>query len=137
MPILSVIVIVILFMLLWPMLTRPAGRSSTEPEPPAVDGGLMRELGYIVNTDDRWIHPWLKMWVTDPGRLASCDREELTAFHNEDTWAPIEKPQQPYLSPDLGRAVREHRLQWFGWMDVWFLPNGAGILTDEEWKFFK
>lgn len=131
MPIFAVITIVFLFMLVWPMLTRPAGQAASEPPPPPVDTGLMRELGYIVNTDDRWIHPWLKMWVTNPQSLAQCDRDQLEAFHSEDTWAPLEKPQQPYLSPDLGRAVREHKLQWFGWMDVWFLPNGAGILTDE------
>jgi len=129
MPIFSVIVIAILFMMVWPMLSRPPGAPSKEPPP--VDGELMRSLGYIVDTDDRWIHPGIGVWVPQPHSLAECERSELDAFHDREIWANLDKPDQPYLSPDVGRAAREHQMQWYGWLDVWFFPNGAGLMTEE------
>ena len=129
MPIVAIIVIAILLLLVWPMLSRPSGESAEKPV--AVDEGLMRELGYIIDTDNRWIHPGIKVWVPKPHAMAECDHSELKAFHNREIWANIQKPDQPYLSPDVGRAVREHHLQWHGWLDVWFLPNGAGLMTEE------
>lgn len=129
MPILSVVIIIILFAMVWPMLSRPAG--TPEKTAPPVDQELMRALGYVVDTDDRWMHPGIGVWVPQPQALADCDRAELEAFHDREIWAKIEKPKAPYLSPDVGRSVREHEMQWFGWLDVWFFPNGAGLMTEE------
>ena len=124
-----VILIAIVVFLVWPMLgNKGPGKMSSEEEP--LDEARLRALGYM-NLHDRWVHPSLRLWTPDPKSLLKCDKEQLEVFHNSETWVEFSAPDKPFLSPDVGRVVRELQLTWFGWLDAWFFKSGVGIRTNE------
>jgi len=95
-----------------------------------LDEARLRALGYM-NLHDRWVHPALRLWTPNPSSLLKCDKRQLDRFHDRDTWVDIPAPDKPFLSPEVGRVVRELQLTWFGWLNAWFFKSGVGILTEE------
>ena len=123
-----VILFAIILLFAWPMLSRQSGVEPPVDEP--IDQERLRALGYV-NLHDRWVNASLRIWTPTPSRLLACDDEQLDAFHAPETWSDIRAPQRPHLPPDLTRAARELELRWFGWLDAWFFPSGAGISARE------
>lgn len=93
----------------------------------------LRRFGYLLDREDRWVHPRFGLECQDPEALLACDPEELERFHDDSVWADEIKPRaRPTMDADLGRAVREHELEWDGWLEAFETGNGDVYISMDE-----
>lgn len=105
---------------------RRCGGSLSEAKPAPPTAAAMRALGYVLDLDNRWVHPRLGLLAPDPEALLALDRAQVTAFHAPDTWLePRELPEPDPLPPELLRLVAELDLRWQFWAGAWESPGGA------------
>lgn len=89
-----------------------------------MDPTRLRALGYMLDAEDRWIHPRLKLEAEDPEALLECAEPDLEAFHDGRLWAELEPTPRPALDFDLSGRVARLELTWDGWLGAWELQEG-------------
>ena len=91
----------------------------------------LRRFGYLLDRQDRWVHPRFGLECQDPEALIACS--EVEAFHDAEVWADEVQPRQrPSLEPELARVVRDYELEWDGWLEAFETGNGDVYVTLEE-----
>ena len=95
------------------------------------DHQRLRALGYLLDEENRWIHPWLGAWLPAPEKLLALPQEQLETFHSDTHWLNRQEPPRPALEPDLLALVGTRKLHWYGWLEVWYLPSGAGVRHED------
>ncbi len=85
----------------------------------------MRALGYVLDSEDRWVHPSLKLEAQDPQELLACDPDELERFHDGSLWEKVEPKPRPPLDSELAGRVVRLELNWDGWLGAWELQDGV------------
>lgn len=99
-----------------------------EPDDPPLDptGPRMRALGFLLDSDNRWLHPRLQLVAPDPDALLSAEPGQLAAFFDPDLWLEPHQLTPPDPLPDrLARLTRELGLRWCPWALAWETPGGA------------
>lgn len=91
----------------------------------------LRELGYLLDPEDMWIHPRLRLLVEDQEVLLSARRDHLTAFHDPSLWDRMDAEPAPILEESLRRAVRQAELSWDGWLNAWDTGEGSWLRTEQ------
>ncbi len=91
----------------------------------------LRALGYLLDSEDMWIHPQLRLLVEDLEVLLSADADHLSAFHDPGLWDRLEPEPGPILDEPLRRAARQAELSWDGWLNAWDTGAGCWLRTDQ------
>ena len=89
-----------------------------------MDASRLRALGYMLDGEDRWVHPRLKLELQDPDALLACNESDLEVFHDGSLWAELEPAPRPALDFDLSSRVARLELSWDGWLRAWELQEG-------------
>ena len=92
----------------------------------------MRALGYVLDAEDRWLHPRLRLEAPDPDQLLACDPDALETFHDGSLWEQdIEPEPRPVLHGPLASQVARLELSWDGWLRAWELESGLYARHDQ------
>jgi len=90
-----------------------------------MDADRLRALGYVLDSEDRWVHPSLRLEAQDPHALLACDPDELERFHDGSLWEEVDPKPRPRLDSDLAGRVVRLDLNWDGWLGAWELQDGV------------
>ena len=96
-----------------------------------MDPTRLRALGYVLDHDDHWVHPQLKLQLQDPDALLGCDPGALDAFHDGRLWEELEPEPRPHLEGDLAGRVVHLQLSWDGWLRAWELQDGLYVRHEQ------
>lgn len=70
------------------------------------------------------------MECQDPEALESCS--EVEVFHDESVWVDLSPRPRPSMDPEIARVVRDHELEWDGWLEAFETGNGDVYVTLAE-----
>jgi hypothetical protein len=91
----------------------------------------LRALGYVLDPEDMWIHPRLRLLVEDVEVLLSAESEHLQGFHDPGLWEGVDPEPIPVLEEGLRRAARQAGLRWDGWLNAWDTGAGSWLRTEQ------
>ncbi|HJN75036.1 MAG TPA: hypothetical protein QGF58_14000 [Myxococcota bacterium] len=93
----------------------------------------LRRFGYLLDREDRWVHPIFGLKCEDPEALLACDPEQLEDFHADRVWADgVQARARPAMAPEISTLVRDYELEWDGWLEAFETGNGDVYVTLEE-----